>query len=74
MGTVICLLSMLVKNSTASAIICLSYVLFSETLISVIKNISNFSYAAEKLLSGLIQHSLYVMSTLVSSVSLHQTT
>ena len=35
LGSVICLLSMLIKSSTASIIVCLGYVLFSETLVSV---------------------------------------
>ena len=69
LGTVICLLSMLIKNSTASAIVCLCYVLFIETLVSVVKSIGSFSATAEKAVEWMIQHSLYGMSVLVSNVS-----
>lgn len=69
LGTVICLLSMLIKSSTASAIVCLSYVLLSESLVSVIKNISAFSDTVAKAVGWTIQHSLYGMSALVSSAS-----
>lgn len=69
LGAIICLLSMLIKNNTASAIVCLCYVLFSETLVSVIKNIGSFSSTAEKAVEWLIKHSLYGMSILVRNVS-----
>lgn len=39
LGSVICMLSMLIKNNTASTIVCLMYVIFSETLASAIRNI-----------------------------------
>jgi ABC-type transport system involved in multi-copper enzyme maturation permease subunit len=66
LGSVICLFSMLIKNSTASAVVCLGYVLFSETLASVIKNISNFSNMAARLAEWGIRHSIYGMSRLIS--------
>ncbi len=70
LGSVICLLSMLIKNSTASVIACLCYVLFSETLVSVITNVSNFSDTAARLVEWGIQHSIYGMSSLVCSASI----
>ncbi len=41
LGTVICLLSMLIKSSIASTIVCIGYVLFSEALASMIQNLSS---------------------------------
>ena len=69
LGSVICLLSMLVKSSTASIIVCLGYVLFSETLVSVIKNVSSFSDTAARLVEWGVQHSIYGMSSIVSGAS-----
>lgn len=67
LGAVLCMFSMLIKNSTAAIIISLCYVVFSETMISLIKNISHFSNAAEKAVAWMIQHSLYGMQVIVSS-------
>ena len=69
LGTVICLLSMLIKNSTASIIVCLCYVLFSETLWSAMRNLSNFSYSAVKIVESGMRHSIYGMSKIISSTS-----
>lgn len=69
LGSVICLLSMLVKSSTASIIVCLGYVLFSETLVSVIKNLSSFSDTAARLVEWSVRHSIYSMSSIVSGAS-----
>lgn len=69
LGSVICLLSMLVKSSTASIIVCLGYVLFSETLVSVIRNLSSFSDTAARLVELGVQHSIYGMSSIVSVAS-----
>lgn len=66
LGSVICLLSMLVKSSTASIIVCLGYVMFSETLVSVIRNLSSFSDTAARLVEWGVQHSIYGMSSIVS--------
>jgi len=70
LGTVICLLAMLIKNNTASAIICIGYVLFTGTLMSAIKNIASYSNIAERLVQWGIQHSIYGMSSLVRNASL----
>lgn len=69
LGSVICLLSMLVKSSTASIIVCLGYVLFSETLVSVIRNLSSFSGTAARLVEWVVQHSVYGMASIVSGAS-----
>jgi ABC-type transport system involved in multi-copper enzyme maturation permease subunit len=65
LGSVICLLAMLIKNRTASTIVCLGYVLMCETFISVLKNITGFSDMAARLVGWCIQHSIYGMSSLV---------
>lgn len=69
LGSVICLLSMLIKSSTASIIVCLGYVLFSETLVSVVKNLSNFSNAIARFVEWGVQHSIYGMSLIVSGTA-----
>jgi ABC-type transport system involved in multi-copper enzyme maturation permease subunit len=69
LGAVICLLSMLIKNSTTSIIVCLCYILFSETLWSAIRNLSNFSSSVVKIVELGMRHSIYGMSTIISSTS-----
>ncbi len=69
LGAVLCLLSMLIKNNTASTTICLCYVLFSETLWSAIRNLSNFSSSIVKIVELGMRHSIYGMSTIISSTS-----
>ena len=69
LGSVICLLSMLVKSSTASIIVCLGYVLFSETLVSLIRNLSSFSDTAARLVEWGVQHTIYGMAAIVSGAS-----
>jgi ABC-type transport system involved in multi-copper enzyme maturation permease subunit len=66
LGTVICLLSMLIRNSMASTIISLCYVLFAETLASAVRNISGFSAAAGRFVEFCIRHSVYGMQAIVS--------
>ncbi len=70
LGAVICMLAMLIQNSTASTIVCLGYVLFGETLVSVIKSLSSFSNMAARLVEWIIQHSIYGMSLIVSRASI----
>jgi hypothetical protein len=62
LGAVIGMLSMLIKNHIGSTIICLCYVLFSETLASLMGNINGMEW--------LIRHSIYGLSMLASSMSL----
>ncbi len=65
LGSVICLLSMLVKNSTASVIVCLGYVLFGETVLPLVRNLSGFSDTAARFVAWGVQHSVYGMSQIV---------
>lgn len=69
LGAVICLLSMLIKNLTTSIIICLCYVLFSETLWSAIRNLSSFSSSIMRIAELGMRHSIYGMSSIISSTS-----
>jgi ABC-type transport system involved in multi-copper enzyme maturation permease subunit len=69
LGAVICLLSMLIKNSTASMIVCLLYVLLGETLASVMSNIGSISATVGRFVEFGIRHSVYGMSTIVSSTA-----
>lgn len=63
LGSVLCFLSMLIRNSTAAAIVCLCYVLFCETFISAMQHI-NLSDTAARLIAWGIRHSVYGMSAL----------
>lgn len=69
LGTVICLFSILIKNNTVSVIVCLCYVLFTETLVSIIRNLSNFSIHIARVVELGIHHSIYGMSTIISTTS-----
>lgn len=69
LGAVICLLSMLIKSNTTSTIVCLCYVLFSETFWSAMRNLSNFSSDVVEIVESGIQHSIYGMSTIISTTS-----
>lgn len=69
LGAVLCLLSMLIKNNTASTILCLCYVLFSETIWSSITNLSGFSSRVVKIVELGMRHSIYGMSAIISSSS-----
>jgi hypothetical protein len=66
LGCVICLLSLLVKSGTASIIVCFGYVMFCETLVSVIRNLSGFSDNSLRFAERCIKHSVYGMSSIVS--------
>lgn len=69
-GAVICLFSMLIKNNTTSIIVCLCYILFSETLWSAIRNLSSISSSVVKIVESGMRHSIYGMSMMISSTSL----
>ena len=73
LGAIICMLSMLVKSSTASVIVCLCYVLFNETAASVISGAQNVGGSGSVSNSGIaslvVKHSLYGMSILVSGTA-----
>lgn len=63
LGSVICMFSMLIKNNTASTIVCIIYILFSETMASVIRNIGNLTDMTANVSEWLVNHSIYGMST-----------
>lgn len=67
LGTVICMISMLIKNSTVSTVAALCYVLFNETIATVILNIGNASEKAAEFASWCVQHSLYGLSAVILS-------
>ena len=69
LGSVICMLSMLIKNNTASTIVCLVYVLFSETLMSIIRNIGGLLEMTAKVSEWIVGHSIYGMSTVACDAS-----
>lgn len=69
LGTVICTISMLIRNSTASSITCLCYVVFSETFVSVIKNTGNAFPSIGKVIEWLTAHSVYGISATIASSS-----
>jgi hypothetical protein len=69
LGASICLLSMTIRNNIASTIVCLCYVIFSETFASVIGNVSNFSENSASFIGWIIRHSIYGMSIVLSSAS-----
>lgn len=69
LGSVICMLSMLIKNSTASTTVCLIYVLFSETLASLIQNVGSISDMAAKISEWVVNHSIYGMSAVLCEAS-----
>lgn len=69
LGSVICMLSMLIRNNTAASIVCLCYVVFSETFVSIIKNISNAFPAISKIAIWVTEHTVYGISTMISATS-----
>lgn len=69
LGGIICLFSMLAKNNTVATIFCLFYILFSETFWSVLRNLSSLSSSAIKIVELGMRHSIYGMSTIISSTS-----
>ena len=66
LGAVICMLSMLIKNSTTSVIVCLLYVLAIESLASLLGNLASISETSSLIVGWLIRHSIYGMVTVVS--------
>lgn len=67
LGSVICMLSMLIKNSTASTIVCLCYVMLSETISSVLKNAVNLFGTFGRIAESVINRTVYGMSAIISS-------
>lgn len=69
LGAIICLFSILIKNNTVATIFCLFYILFSETFWSVLRNLGSFSSSVIKMVELSTRHSIYGMSTIISSTS-----
>lgn len=69
LGSVISMLSMLLKSNTISIMVCLGYVLMSETWVSVLRNASRFSNTAEALVEWGVRHSIYGMSLMAAGTS-----
>jgi ABC-type transport system involved in multi-copper enzyme maturation permease subunit len=59
LGSVLCMLSMLIKSSIASAVVCLGYVLFSETIVFALKTICGLTDISANVSDWLIRHSFY---------------
>ena len=70
LGAVLCFISMLIKSSTASVIVSLGYVLFSETVMTVLQNIGSISNSTEKIIAWFVQHSIYGMSSALAAASM----
>lgn len=68
LGIAICLIAMSIKNNVAGPIVCLCYVLFSETLLSAISNVGNISVTVRRFVELGIRHSVFGMSAIVSSM------
>jgi ABC-type transport system involved in multi-copper enzyme maturation permease subunit len=67
LGSVICLFSMLIKNSTISTVVCLCYVVLSETAISLLGAVGNLSKTGEIIGGWLIRKSIYGMTSAICS-------
>lgn len=67
LGAVMCMLSMLIKSATGSIIACLGYLLFGETLLSAIANLSRFSDITSRIVAWGVRHSTYGMAVRVSA-------
>lgn len=70
LGAVLCFISMLIKNSTTSIIVSLGYILFTETIITVLKNMGSVSAVTEKMIAWCVQHSIYGMSSALATASM----
>lgn len=70
LGAVICFISMSIKNSTISVVVSLSYILFSETTITVLQNIGSISNSTEKIIEWCVQHSIYGMTSTLATMSM----
>ncbi|WP_165854705.1 ABC transporter permease [Faecalimonas umbilicata] len=62
LGSVLCMISVLIKNSTASIIVSLGYVLCDEMIMSVMQNITRVFPAAKQIISIWSNHTIYGMS------------
>lgn len=70
LGSVICMISMLMRNGMASTVVCLGYILFSETLLSIIKSICGFTDTTAKISEWVTNHTIYGMSSYICGASI----
>lgn len=64
-GAVICLFSMLIHNSKGAVIVCLLYVLFFDSLISLVINVGRIFHVPSAFIESGIRHTIYGMSTTI---------
>lgn len=67
LGSVLCMISVLIKNSTASIVVSLGYVLCGEMIMSVMQNIAEVFPTAKQTISVWSNHTIYGMSIIVCS-------
>ncbi len=67
LGYVLCMISVLIKNSTASIVVSLGYVLCGEMIMSVMQNIAEVFPAAKQIINAWSNHTIYGMSVIVCS-------
>lgn len=70
LGAVLSLFSMLIKSNVAAIVVSMGYVLFSETLVTVIQNASNLSEITSKIAGWYYQHSIYGMSSILCNTAI----
>lgn len=70
LGAVLCLISMLIKGNIASIVATLGYIFVGETLSTVLRSISSSSVTLAKIVTWGIQHSIYGMSSTLSTAPL----
>lgn len=70
LGSMLCLLSLLIKNSTVSVIIALGYVLCMETVFTLGQNIGAFLGTAGQFVEWIGEHTIYGMVSAVSTMSI----
>jgi len=69
LGSVLCMLSMLIRSNVASAVVCLGYVLFSESLGSLIKTVGGMTDATAKISEWIAGHTIHGMSVILCGAS-----
>lgn len=69
LGSVLCMISVLIKNSTASIVVSLGYVLCGEMIMGVMQNVAGVFPAAKQTISVWSNHTIYGMSVSLCSSS-----
>lgn len=68
LGSLICMISMLIKNSTIAVITSLAYIICSETVFSIVQNLSIRN--GSKILDWILNHTIYGMSITLNSATI----